>query len=196
MRTYKPRGFVKGPPVRAKEFFERKNSRFTVENNPSGGEAPDGEPWPFRSPHPPRLKRTEAKKFPNSFKNFGKKSGETGGARTRDHKLKRLVLYRLSYRPTIFEARKCALVLRYSTRPAQAKTLALPPLRDIPAPRANSICSVCGPVRFSRHFGSGSTGNDSLFACIQLQLAHHDLNETQTIRVGGCSGSAGRVRRP
>ena len=30
------------------------------------------------------------------------KDGETGGARTRDHKLKRLVLYRLSYRPTIF----------------------------------------------------------------------------------------------
>ena len=40
---------------------------------------------------PPALETDRGKKIPNSFKNFGKKSGETGGARTRDHKLKRLV---------------------------------------------------------------------------------------------------------
>ena len=44
--------------------------------------------------------------------------GETGGARTRDHKLKRLVLYQLSYRPN---ASRLWAFLRYSTRGAQAK---------------------------------------------------------------------------
>ena len=39
-------------------------------------------------------------KTPLLLSNNGEKSGETGGARTRDHKLKRLVLYQLSYRPT------------------------------------------------------------------------------------------------
>ncbi len=42
------------------------------------------------------------KTSPPSCRTRGERSGETGGARTRDHKLKRLVLYRLSYRPTIF----------------------------------------------------------------------------------------------
>ena len=34
------------------------------------------------------------------------KRGEAGGDRTRDHKLKRLVLYQLSYRPTVSDALK------------------------------------------------------------------------------------------
>ena len=38
----------------------------------------------------------------------GFSNGETGGARTHDHKLKRLVLYRLSYRPAISGSRKSA----------------------------------------------------------------------------------------
>jgi hypothetical protein len=32
--------------------------------------------------------------------------GEPGGNRTRDHKLKRLVLYQLSYRPTAFQTQR------------------------------------------------------------------------------------------
>ena len=48
----------------------------------------------------------------------GFSNGETGGARTHDHKLKRLVLYQLSYRPN---ASRLWAFLRYSTRGAQAK---------------------------------------------------------------------------
>jgi hypothetical protein len=52
---------------------------------------------------------------------FREKNGETGGARTRDHKLKRLVLYQLSYRPTISAARKSLPFLRSSRLPHKQK---------------------------------------------------------------------------
>ena len=61
-------------------------------------------------------------KNPRFYRKQGRKTGETGGARTRDHKLKRLVLYQLSYRPTIFNVRNVDCFYAISPSPHKQKS--------------------------------------------------------------------------
>lgn len=84
------------------------------------------------------------------------KDGETGGARTRDHKLKRLVLYLLSYRPINpgpAEIRPCF----YSTPSAPRKQKY--PRPNIPPPRTRSGIDIAPPGAYSGKQAAGSAFN-------------------------------------
>ena len=56
----------------------------------------------FKRLHAPETKNLKTKK-PHRYGMASKfqKSGELAGTRTRDHRLKRAMLYRLSYQPTV-----------------------------------------------------------------------------------------------